>query len=229
MKYLQAVAYFLVTLIVYLGLPLIGWGIDDLQGFFFLYPRSGYALLIVVLALAIGYQAIDAPEGFRGGREDKSKRLKRQSVIAVVLSLLLFGALFFLPFADRRSVGVMIDRQTVRWLGLILTGIGLVLIFWSGMALGKMYSPEVTIQKNHHLVITGLYGHIRHPRYLGAVLVALGLSFLFRSWVGMAASIPVLGVILLRIKDEEVFMHQEFGAEWEAYCIQSWRLIPYLY
>ncbi len=229
MKYPRAAASFLITLIVYLGLPLIGWGIDDLSGFFFRYPRLGYAVLIVVMALAIGYQAIDAPEGFRGSRGEKGKRLNRQSVIAVMLSLLMFGALFFLPFADRRSVSVMFDRQVVRWLGLILTGIGLVLIFWSGVALGKFYSPEVTIQKNHQLVTTGLYRFIRHPRYLGAILVTLGLFLLFRSWVGMAASIPVLGMILLRIKDEEVFMHQEFGSEWEVYCKYSWRLVPYLY
>jgi protein-S-isoprenylcysteine O-methyltransferase Ste14 len=229
MKYLRAVASFLITLIVYLGLPLLGWGINDLPGFFFLYPRLGYAVLMVVLALAVGYQAIDAPEGYRGSRGDKSKRLHRQSIVAVVVILLLFGALFFLPFADRRSVSVMIDSQAVRWLGLVLAGFGLVLIFWSGVALGKMYSPEVTIQKKHQLVTTGLYRYIRHPRYLGVVLVALGLSFLFRSWIGLAANIPVLGVLLFRIKDEEAFMHQEFGPEWEAYCKQSWRLMPYLY
>lgn len=229
MNYMRAFASFLITLIVYLGLPLLGWGINDLPGFFFLYPRLGYAVLLVVIALAVGYQAIDAPEGFRGSRGDKSKRLHRQSVVSVLLILLLFGALFFLPFADRRSVGVMIDNQAVRWTGLVLAGLGLALIFWSGVALGKLYSPEVTIQKNHQLVTTGLYRYIRHPRYLGVILVAFGLSFLFRSWIGLAASIFVLGVISLRIKDEEAFMQQEFGPEWEAYCKQSWRLIPYLY
>lgn len=61
MRYIRAIVFFSSTLLLYLGLPLIGWGIDDLQGFFTLYPRLGYAVLIAFFGLAVGYQAIDAP------------------------------------------------------------------------------------------------------------------------------------------------------------------------
>jgi protein-S-isoprenylcysteine O-methyltransferase Ste14 len=229
MKYLRAVASIIATLLVYLGLPLLGWGINDLPSFFSSYPRLGYAVLLMFLALAVGYQAINTPEGFRGGRGDKSKRFHRQSIVAAVLIFILFGALIFLPFADRHGVGVMIDSQAVRWPGLVLAGLGFALIFWSGVALGKMYSAEVTIQKNHQLVTTGLYQYIRHPRYLGVIFVAIGLSLLFRSWIGLIVSIPLLVVLLSRIKDEEAVLYEEFGLEWDAYRKQSWRLIPYLY
>lgn len=229
MKYLRAAAFGLNTVIIYLGLPLLGWGIRDLPGFFALHPRSGYAMLIGVFALAVGYQAIDAPEGIRGRRGDAGKRLRRQSIVAAGMVLLLFGALVFLPFADRRHIGVMIDSQVVRWVGLALVGCGNTLIFWSGVALGRMYSPEVTIQESHHLITTGLYGLIRHPRYLGTIFLAFGLPLLFRSWICLAGSVSFLAVVLLRIQDEEAVLHQEFGQEWEAYCEHSWRLIPYLY
>ena len=229
MKYLQAIGSFIVTLLIYLGLPLLGWGINDLPRFFSSYPRLGYAVLLIFIALAVGCQAIYAPEGFRGSRGDKSKRLHCQSIVTAGLIFILFGALYFLPFADRHGVGVMTDNQALRWSGLVLTGLGLVLIFWSGAALGKMYSTEVTIQENHQLVTTGLYHYIRHPRYLGAIFVALGLSLLFRSWIGLVVSIPLLVVLLSRIKDEEAVLSEEFGLEWEVYLKQSWRLIPYLY
>jgi protein-S-isoprenylcysteine O-methyltransferase Ste14 len=229
MKYLRAVASIIATLLVYLGLPLLGWGINDLPSFFSSYPRLGYAVLLMFLALAVGYQAINTPEGFRGGRGDKSKRFHRQSIVAAALIFILFGALIFLPFADRHGVGVMIDSQAVRWPGLVLAGLGFALIFWSGVALGKMYSAEVTIQKNHQLVTTGLYQYIRHPRYLGVIFVAIGLSLLFRSWIGLIVSIPLLVVLLSRIKDEEAVLYEEFGLEWDAYRKQSWRLIPFLY
>ncbi len=229
MKYLRAIGAFITTLLVYLGLPLFGWGINDLPGFFSSCPRFGYAVLLLFLALAVGCQAINAPEGFRGTRGNKSKRLQRQSIVAAGLIIILFGALIFLPLADRNGVGVMIGNQAVRWSGLILSGLGFVLIFWSGVALGKMYSAEVTIQKNHQLVTTGLYHNIRHPRYLGVIFIAVGLSTLFRSWIGLVVSIPLLVVLLFRIKDEEALLSEEFGLEWEAYCKQSWLLIPYLY
>ena len=229
MKYLRAVGFFFGTLGIYLVPPLLGWGIGDLRGFFSLYPRLSYAVLVAVLGLAVVYQAIDAPEGIRGGRGKEDKLIGRQSIVKVVVILAMYGVLVFLPFADRRSIGVMFEGQVLRWPGLVFAGMGFALIFWSGFALGRLYSADVTIQQDHRLITSGPYHHIRHPRYLGACLVAVGLPILFRSWIGLIGSALFLGVLLFRIKDEEALLHREFGPEWEAYCERSWRLIPYLY
>ena len=93
----------------------------------------------------------------------------------------------------------------------------------------RLYSPEVTIQQNHQLITHGPYRHIRHPRYLGVLLLTLGLPLTFRSWVGVLMCPAVVAVILLRIRDEETLMQREFGQEWEAYCERSWLLIPWVY
>jgi len=214
---------------MYIGVPLVGWGANDLRGFFSIYPRLGYAVLVTALSLAAGYQAIDAPEGIRGSRGYEGKLLRRQSIVGIMMILLLYGVLVFLPFADRRSIGVMSDCQPVRWSGLALIGLGFTLIFWSGVTLGRMYSAEVTIQQNHELITSGIYRYVRHPRYLGAIILGLGLSLLFRSWIVLALFIPFLIVILSRIRDEEAVLLEEFGQDWEQYCKHSWRLIPFLY
>jgi protein-S-isoprenylcysteine O-methyltransferase Ste14 len=175
-----------------------------------------------------GYQAIGAPEGLRGGKGIEGKLVRRQRIVKVVVILLMYVALVFLPFADRRNIGMMVENQSMRWAGLIAAGLGFALI-WSGIALGRLYSADVTIQQDHRLITVGLYRCIRHPRYLGTLLVAIGVSFLFRSWIGLAASVLFLGVLLFRINDEETLMQAEFGSDWEAYCQRSWRMIPYLY
>jgi protein-S-isoprenylcysteine O-methyltransferase Ste14 len=229
MKYLRAFRYLLIPLLPLIGLPLLGWGIDDLRGFLSIYPRLGFILAAAVPGFAEAYYVIKVGERNNLSKGEESKRVRRQSVVLVVIALLLFGTLFFLPFADRRSIGVMMAGQVVRWLGLVLYGLGLALMSWSRAALGRMYSGEITIQQSHQLITTGLYRHVRHPLYLGMLCSALGLSFLFRSWIGLAVMIPILVGLLLRIKDEEALMHKEFGQAWEAYCTQSWRLIPYLY
>jgi protein-S-isoprenylcysteine O-methyltransferase Ste14 len=84
------------------------------------------------------------------------------------------------------------------------------------------------VGEHGQLIANGPYRSIRHPRYLGGIIYAFGLSLLFRSWIGIVASVVSLGVFWFRIRDEEILMHQEFGQEWEAYCQQSWRLIPFL-
>ncbi|MGC9358555.1 MAG: methyltransferase family protein [Anaerolineae bacterium] len=229
MKALRSLGFFINTLLGYLGLPLLGWGINHLQGFFSSLQRSSYAALIVILGFAVGYQAYDAPEGIRGGRGQKGKRLQRQTVIRIVITLGLFAVLAFLPFADRRNIGTLNDSEILRWLGLALFVLGMGLIYWSGVLLGRMYSPDVTIQDRHRLVTNGIYQNIRHPRYLGAELTGLGLALLFRSWVGLLINPVLLGLLLWRIKDEETTMHREFGELWEAYCQRSWRLIPHVW
>lgn len=229
MKYLRAFRYFLIPIIPLLGLPLLGWGIDDLRGFLSIYPRLGFVLVAVIPGLAEAYYVIKVGERNNLSKGEESKLVRRQSVVLLVLAPLLFGILFFLPFADRRSIGVMMAGQVVRWLGLVLYGLGFVLTSWARAALGRMYSGQVTIQKSHQLIKTGLYRYIRHPLYLGMLCSALGLSFLFRSWIGLVAMVPIVAGLLFRIRDEEAVLHKEFGSEWEAYCKRSWRFIPYLY
>jgi protein-S-isoprenylcysteine O-methyltransferase Ste14 len=229
MKYLRAFRYLLIPLIPLIGLPLLGWGIDDLRGFLSIYPRLGFVLAAAIPGLAEAYYVIKVGERNNLSKGEESKLVRRQSVVLLVLAPLLFGMFFFLPFADRRSIGVMMAGQGFRWLGLVLYGLGLVLTSWARAALGRMYSGQVTIQKSHQLIKIGLYRYVRHPVYLGMLCSALGLSFLFRSWIGLAVMIPIVGGLLFRIRDEEAALHKEFGSEWETYCQQSWRFIPYLY
>lgn len=62
----RAALYFLITLAMYLGLPLLGWGLGDLGSFFSLSVRAGYAALVLAIAMAIGYVALAAPEAIKG-------------------------------------------------------------------------------------------------------------------------------------------------------------------
>lgn len=229
MKLLRALGFAVTTILIYLGVPLLGWGVLDLSGFFSVAPRAGYALVVGALGLLVGYQAIRAPEGFRGSRGDVEKRVRRQGVVSAAMIAVLYLGLFGLPFADRRGIGVLAIGLAGRWAGLVLATLGLGLIFWSGVALGRMYSKQVTIQADHKLVTSGIYGAVRHPRYLGVISLGVGAALLFRSWVALLLAPPLVLVLLIRIRDEEALLHQEFGEEWQAYCRRSWRLIPFLH
>jgi protein-S-isoprenylcysteine O-methyltransferase Ste14 len=188
-----------------------------------------YAAAVLLFSLAVGLQAYGSTEGIRGSRGEESKFVFRQRVVRIGLVLSLYITLFIIPFCDRRSIAVLNDGGIARWIGVGVSAFGYALVFWSGLALGKQYSADVTIQTGHQLITSSLYRYIRHPRYLGVMALSLGISCVFRSWIGLIASLVFLGVILFRIRDEEILMHQEFGTEWEAYCHSSWRLIPYLY
>jgi protein-S-isoprenylcysteine O-methyltransferase Ste14 len=229
MKALRSLVFFTNTLLMYLGLPLLGWGVRHWRAFFAASQRLGYAGVVAVFGLAVGWEAYDAPEGLRGARGREDKLVSRQSIVRVIVTLAFFAALYLLPLADRRNLGSLGDLPAVRWVGLALFTVGFGFIFWSGVALGRLYSAEVTLQEEHHLVTEGLYRHIRHPRYAGGILLSFGLSCLFDVWIGLVLSVVIIGIFLLRIKDEEALMEEAFGQAWRDYCAQTDRLIPFVY
>lgn len=230
MKTLRFVGIFLNTLVIYLGLPLLGWGLDDLRGFFSHPPLAGYSLTIAAFGMLASYLFLQ-PDGMgnRLGKGQESKFVPRQRLVRILVTGMLFGALLAVPYCDRRDLYSMAGSPALRWLGLALATLGMGMIFWSGAALGRLYSPEVTLQQDHHLVTAGPYRLIRHPRYLGGALQGIGLSLLFRSWIGFGLTAIFVIIVLFRIKDEEVLMSQEFGDHWKQYCHRSWRLIPFIY
>ena len=229
MRILRSLGFFVTTMVMYLGIPLAGWGLGDLCGFFSMSQRLGYALVVLALSFAVGWQAYNSPEGIRGSRGRGDKLVTRQSILRIAVIALLYLGLLLIPYADRRGIWTLTTNAVVRWIGVVLFGLGSSLVFWSGSALGRLYSGDVTLQKNHRLVTNGPYRHVRHPRYAGGILLGFGLSLTFNSWMGLVASAAFIGIILFRIRDEEALMREEFGREWELYCNQTRRLIPFIY
>jgi protein-S-isoprenylcysteine O-methyltransferase Ste14 len=229
MKTLRVMVVFIVTLSGYLGFMLLGWGLNDLKGFFSDPARLAYALIVVCFAALVGIQSYPSLAGIQDGKDEIDKRVHRQSSVGLLLLLLLLASLVFLPYTSRRGLVVFPGTVFLSWLGAGLCGIGYFLIFWSGLALGRQYSAEVTIQKDHQLITSGPYHLIRHPRYLGILLVAFGLTLLFHTWLGLAVTALAKGLILFRIQDEEDLMHSHFGKAWEEYCQHSWRLVPHVF
>jgi protein-S-isoprenylcysteine O-methyltransferase Ste14 len=223
---LRAIWTFIGTLAVYLGLSLVAWGGGDLAGYFAAGARLAYAFVIVLFAAAIAYQAVVAPEGIQGAPGLKEKRVPRQTTVGYMMLAVLAVGLILLPICDRRGLAPLPGWPIVRWSGVVLTAAGYALVFLSGIFLGRQYSAEVTIQENHKLITAGPYRRVRHPRYLGVLLITLGASLVFRTWAGLVLFPIVLALILWRIWDEEALMEREFGDAWRAYCRGSGRLGP---
>ena len=110
-----------------------------------------------------------------------------------------------------------------------LSAVGFALVFLSGLALGRQYSADVRIKKEHQLIISGVYQLIRHQRNLGVIALSIGISCFFRSWIGLTTSVIFLVILLYRFSDQEDTLHKEFGKDWETYCMYLWCLIPYVY
>lgn len=114
--------------------------------------------------------------------------------------------------------------------GLALIVGGLWIRFRAMRTLASLFTYSVEIQTQHQLVETGMYRYVRHPGYLGQLLVFLGIGLALANWISLLGlALPVGLAFSRRIAVEEQALRQHFAGAYEAYASRSWRLIPWLY
>jgi protein-S-isoprenylcysteine O-methyltransferase Ste14 len=224
-KMLRSATKILVGIVLFAGLPLVGWGIVDIRGFAGHPARLAYVVLVVLLQVGV---VIRIPEVGRDSGEGQ-QLVQRQRAAVLLLQTLSLAIVVAAPAGDRWQVLDLGGSTVLRSLGLVLFAGGFIVMNWAEASLGKQFSVQVTVQKGHQLVTHGLYRHLRHPRYLGIILFNVGIAFVFCSGLALILVAALVGVLLWRVRDEEALMHRAFGAEWERYSRESWRLIPFVY
>jgi len=133
-----------------------------------------------------------------------------------------------------------LDARRFRWspefpawlkvLGGLMLVPALYLIFQS-TAENTFASTMVRIQKERkqRVISTGVYGLVRHPMYLGAVLMLFGAPLLLGSLAGVIIAIVALLVLVGRILGEEEMLKNELeGYSDYSKTVRS-RLIPFVW
>jgi len=207
-----------VSMLVYLGLAVFGFG-----GFaaFFSHPPL---IVIVVATLAMAVVAMFTEGNLSAG--ERENRDNRWVLAAFAVSGFLLA---YLPaLTDRLDVWTL-GGDTVRWFGVALYIAGGALRIWPVFVLGKRFSGLVAIQPGHTLVTDGIYRRIRNPSYLGLLVNSVGWALAFRSGVGVLLVALMTVPLVARIRSEEALLRSQFGAEYDAYCARTWRLLPGVY
>jgi len=79
------------------------------------------------------------------------------------------------------------------------------------------------------LFTTGPYQLVRHPLFLGTLLIIMGLLFLLNDWVNGLVVLPLFTVFYgSAIIHEEWALEKKFGSEWELYKTKVPAIIPSL-
>jgi len=220
----KAITGWLVQTPLAVGLLFAGWGFDGLGGFFAHPARAGLLILVSINLIWIFAWRLEVQAFRRGEKAPKRQPLTLGVVLALGMSLI-----FFLPYADRCGLLTLPGPDSLRYLGLALYAAGNVIAFIALRELGRQYSGMVTLQKDHQLIQRGIYGVVRHPIYLRALVVAVALPLLFRSWLLLPAAVLMAIFVAARIRKEEHLLAEQFGEPYQAYCRRTWRLIPYVY
>jgi protein-S-isoprenylcysteine O-methyltransferase Ste14 len=214
--------------VVYAALILVGWGIDDISGFFSHPARTVlFAVTITVNSLTMFFK-----DRLGVGFDKKGEKVDPEEKITGIMLPTLIGFLIVIvaPYSESHNLLLMDGGELLRYFGLLVFLVGYLFMVWAPLHLGKQFSVYVTIQEGHELITDGPFRYMRHPRYSGIVLWVAGIALVFLSGPAMVLAAMMSALMVIRIPKEERMLHEEFGVEWEDYCTRTGkRVLPFVY
>jgi protein-S-isoprenylcysteine O-methyltransferase Ste14 len=114
--------------------------------------------------------------------------------------------------------------------GLAMFLLGLALTVWAYNTLGRYFSLEVQVQREHAVLSTGPYRLLRHPGYAGVLFGFVGLGLALQSWVSvLVLLLATTTALAYRARIEERFLVAELGDQYVQYMARTKRLVPYVW
>jgi protein-S-isoprenylcysteine O-methyltransferase Ste14 len=187
--------------------------------------------LIIIIAFAYLYGFFELFMSWRQKQNRKQDIVKSGDKLSIWILTILIGIGYLLSF----SIGATRTGRISHWdifftIGAILTIVGLIIRITSILTLKQHFTYTVTKIENHELIETGIYKSIRHPGYLGQIIIFIGISTSLSNWLSIVFMIvPVLIGYIYRIKTEERFMTEQMGQKYIDYQKRTKRLIPMIF
>jgi protein-S-isoprenylcysteine O-methyltransferase Ste14 len=211
-------------LIVMLGLCLFGppWSFDFWQAWVYLIIFVMSAAIITIYLWKKDPKLLERRVEAGPGAEKE----KTQKIIQLFASILFFSILI-IPSLDHRFEWSNVPLYIVI-VGDIFVALGFYLIFLVFRE-NTFAAATIEISTDQKVITTGTYSIVRHPMYIGSLIMLLGTSPALGSWWGLLIFIPFTMIISLRLLDEEKFLLKNLPG-YKEYCQKvRYRLIPLLW
>lgn len=197
---------------------------------------AGVLLLSLALFFAVNLQNVMKGSKERSGEEAYAE-VERPSGVFITLAALGTFAFFaealliiYLGSVDQIYLFMPALQyehpfaSTLQALGLAIVSSGVLIFVWSVVARGR-YSVAWEMPEDQQLVTWGPYRYVRHPSYLGYLLVFSGL---FLVWLNLVALVPMVGIpgYMALAKPEEELLMSRFGQRYREYMRSTGRFIP---
>jgi len=194
--------------------------------------RIAFWGLLVLLLLMRGYFSFRVQRASERLMPDRAA-IKREGTgifaIRVVGFLLLIGLLVSYGINPPWMQALLFPLPSwLRWAGVVLGLASLGLWTWTQIELGTLWSAQLQLREEHHLVTTGPYSRVRHPLYTAMVGWAASLALVTASWLFVVVAVATVAMFFVRVPREEQMMIKQFGDQYRAYMKRAGRFFPKL-
>jgi protein-S-isoprenylcysteine O-methyltransferase Ste14 len=185
------------------------------------------ALGIILIFFTVGAFFRYGQEAKKVDTTDKDKKSTSYlgSVYVINVIILLSGFLL-----NHYKIFVLFDNSLIAFWGNFIMLIGLFIRVYATKTLKEYYTRILKVQTNQKIVDFGFYKYLRHPGYLGSIMIWIGAGLSSNNYIIMIIiSFLTLVVYHYRMESEETMLIDAFGEAYKNYKKKSWRLIPFIY
>jgi protein-S-isoprenylcysteine O-methyltransferase Ste14 len=147
--------------------------------------------------------------------------------IIVVIPMLAFAGSCLIAALDHRFRWSDIPASIVI-LGNILIALSYI-VFYFVFRENTYGAATIQVEKNQRVISTGPYALVRHPMYIGAIILMIGMPLALGSWWGLLMFVIGVAGIIWRIFDEERFLSSNLAGYTEYKNKVRYRLIPFVW
>ncbi len=147
----------------------------------------------------------------------------------IIISLALIGNVALLVFCafDHRFAWSPVPPY-VSMAGDVLIALGFLINFFVFRE-NSYGASTIQVVEDQKVISTGLYARVRHPMYVGVLVMIIGVPLALGSWWELAFLALVLPVLIWRILDEEKLLKNDLPGYREYAQKVRYRLVPYLW
>jgi protein-S-isoprenylcysteine O-methyltransferase Ste14 len=152
---------------------------------------------------------------------------ERSQNIIQAFAAVIFIAVFVVSVLDHRFAWSTVPPSLIA-LGDILIVLGFYLVFLVFKE-NTFASGTIEVGTEQKVIATGPYALVRHPMYVGALVMLVGVPLALGSLWGLIAIVPMVAVLVARLLDEEKFLAKNL-AGYEEYQVKvRHRLLPLIW
>ena len=149
-----------------------------------------------------------------------------QNIIISIAVLSTLSSLVFCAFDHR--LGWSPVPPAISVFGDVMVALGLLvdLVVFRENSYG---GSSIQTFEGQKVISTGLYARVRHPMYVGVLIMVAGIPLALGSWWGLLILALTIPGLVVRILDEEHLLEKELTG-YQAYEQKvRYRLVPYLW
>jgi protein-S-isoprenylcysteine O-methyltransferase Ste14 len=138
--------------------------------------------------------------------------------------------LLIVPILNNYGIGRIKSNIMFNIFGLFVMLVGISIRIISAKTLGMFYTRTLRKSENQRIIKEGIYKFIRHPGYLGDLLIFLGSCIAVSNIIStILITVLMLSSYIYRIMVEEKMLIDVFGESYKNYTKETKRLIPFIF